>query len=806
MKKSQASRYARWSAAVAIVLAAITVGVYLKRGYTRYVEHRNAPPAAPVNVERQSTVLTFSKVEGQRTVFTVEASKSTEFKGLNAMDLEGVRITIFGRDGARHDTMETHACRYTKDSGDMDCSGDVQIVLMSEEEWKSGTGKSAAPGVTPGTMKIETRGVAFNRTSGEAKTDQEVRFAFSNGTGRATGAEYHADQGALRLQRNVVLHLTPAVPPGSATRKASLAPAEPVEVTGSRMDFSRDTGTMYLSGPAEAHTQNRRLTAAALLLELGPDFHAKRLLAKSGENAGSARPEFTSTQRASTQHVTANEMSANFSPQGWVTGAEASGQVAAVSQGPGEKQDVKAEFATADMFAGKNQPRRLVLKGAVDARTVANATGAGKGADSRHLTSDELQLEFAENGRNGVRLASALTPRSGRIEWNESPLAPASGGGPGKSSQTVVQANQLAMQFDNTGKASRLNAVGNVQTERTAPGSEKQTATAKSGFVEMNPAGGWSRMDLTDDVHLNEGSRAAQADHAVFTRADQSMLLTGRATVRDATSLTSAQKINFWQYTGDMRAEGGVHSTDLSARNGPVRLAPVPANISSDNLSANNKTGRAIYTGHARLWQGESVMEADSIEILKNERVLNASGNVNAVFPQAPASAATSPGPASAAPSGPRPPVLWHAQSAHLTYWDLQNRARLDQNVFVQSPDEKMSSAALELFFARAPASPAANGNAGTAASPLPGAQQISRAVATGGVVVQQDERRATAERGEYTASDGKFVMTGGTPTIFDASEGTTTGRQLTFFLADATIIVDSENGSRTLTRHRVEK
>ena len=69
-----------------------------------------------------------------------------------------------------------------------------------------------------------------------------------------------------------------------------------------------------------------------------------------------------------------------------------------------------------------------------------------------------------------------------------------------------------------------------------------------------------------------------------------------------------------------------------------------------------------------------------------------------------------------------------------------------------------------------------------------------------------QGERRAIAEHGEYTAADGKFVMSGGTPTIFDASEGTTTGHQLTFFLADATIIVDSENGSRTLTKHRVEK
>jgi hypothetical protein len=86
------------------------------------------------------------------------------------------------------------------------------------------------------------------------------------------------------------------------------------------------------------------------------------------------------------------------------------------------------------------------------------------------------------------------------------------------------------------------------------------------------------------------------------------------------------------------------------------------------------------------------------------------------------------------------------------------------------------------------------------------GAQQISRAVGTGGVTVEEGDRKATAERGEYTAASGKFVMSGGNPTLYDGSAGTTIGRQLTFFLADDTIIVDSENGSRTLTKHRVEK
>jgi lipopolysaccharide export system protein LptA len=193
------------------------------------------------------------------------------------------------------------------------------------------------------------------------------------------------------------------------------------------------------------------------------------------------------------------------------------------------------------------------------------------------------------------------------------------------------------------------------------------------------------------------------------------------------------------------------------------------------------------------LWQGASVLEAEAIELNRGERSLSATGNVRAVFPRSDAASKKN------ASSGPTA-ALWHVSADSLKYWDKESRAHLEQNVTIQSANNRIRGTVMDLYFARAGAKGAATGSSAGA-----GAREISRAVAAGGVIVEQGERRATADRGEYTAADGKFVMSGGNPTIFDAASGTTTGRQLTFFLADDTIIVDSEKGSRTLTKHRVE-
>ena len=774
MRRSEAARYARWSAALALLLASLTAGVYLSRSVRAWIEKKKAPPPAPVNVERLSSGLTFSKVEQNQKIFTVEASKSTDFKDKEASLIEDVKITIFGKSGERHDIIHTQSCQYEKRNGGILCNGEVQIDLQSAVEADRAKKSHAR---TAQTVHVETRGVAFNRMSGEARTSQPVKFVFPDGSGEAVGVEYKSEEGTLRLLREV--HMRLKQPPsnnGRGKNRETAGQGDEVLVQGSHLDFGRDSRVMHLLGPVEAETRRARLMAGELTLSLDAAFHAQKLVASAGTAA--KQPELSLHGSRGDISLRANTLTAQFVPEGWLGKLEANGSVAGARHGTAEEDEFHADSASLEMWPRVTQAKELNLKGSVALKTFGS-----KGGETRMLQTSSLRIEFSGGKEHQAnRPTAAETLAAGTMEWTD---AAAQGGS--VPARTKLQAGKLALDFGPQGKPQQLHATGNVQTERTMTGRPVQTATAKNGVAQLLATGGWSQMDLQGDVRLKEGDRSAQADQAVFVRAAQTAALTGHAMARDLTTETRAPRITFAGATGDIRAEGGVRSTDLSPRGGTVQIASAPANITADTLQANSKTGRALYKGHARLWQGDSVLEAESIELLRETRVLNATGNVRAVFPQSQTQSSASQAPA-------KKLSLWRVTAGALTYLEAESRAHLEKNVVVQSAQQRIRAPALDLYFTRS--------GQGAAA----GAQQISRAVGTGGVIVENGARTATAERGEYTAAEGKFVMSGGNPTLFDASEGATTGRQLTFFLADDTIIVDSENGSRTLTKHRVEK
>jgi lipopolysaccharide export system protein LptA len=449
---------------------------------------------------------------------------------------------------------------------------------------------------------------------------------------------------------------------------------------------------------------------------------------------------------------------------------KATGRVEAELRSAKESETFRAEQA------------ELTFRGRAEMLEALQATGnvaldaTLSGGVARSLKTNALSLTFSRDrmGRtNRVETAETLEP--GILEWTES----------GAKGSTRLSADRLITRFGAQGRAERLDALGNVLLDRALDGKPAQTATAQSGIARFAADGSWTQVDLKGNVQLREGDRRGQADSASFVRAAQTAVLTGNAVVSDATSRTTARTVTFLQATGEIRADGDVRTTDLQAGSGSTSLAPQPANLSSDRLAANARTGRAVYSGHARLWQGQAVIAADRIELARDARQLTATGNVQAAFPQE----AKHPG-AVAPAAKAHAPVLWRVQAGALTYWDKEGRARLERNVRAVSPEQEMQAAALDVYF---------TANAGSE-------RKLVRALGTGGVAVRQGDRRGIAERGEYTASEGKFVLSGGKPTIFDASRGTTTGLQLTFYSADDTIIVDSGQGSRTLTKHRVEK
>src|SRR3984957_15602902 len=107
MRNSEAQKYARWSLAVAGLLAGVGAGVYAKNIWLARQGEKKAPPAVPPTIEQRSNEFSYSKVDGQRTIYTVRASRTTEFKEGSRNLLEDVDIVVYGKKGDRNDTLRT---------------------------------------------------------------------------------------------------------------------------------------------------------------------------------------------------------------------------------------------------------------------------------------------------------------------------------------------------------------------------------------------------------------------------------------------------------------------------------------------------------------------------------------------------------------------------------------------------------------------------------------------------------------------------------------------------------------------------
>ncbi len=229
MRTSQAARYARWSAAVALLLATVVSGVYAWRAWQAHLAHMSMRPSVPATVQQQTAGFSLSKVTGDRTEFTIRASHATEFAQGGRALLEDVWFTAYGQDGQRFDNLHTRSCDYVAPTGDITCGGAVQIDLESAEDSRLHPGTASHGNPAAQVVHIETSGVSFNRGTGLATTDQPVTFHFPQGEGRAIGFRYDADrrESCRPDQRSVEMTLHGSGNAGQAAASARAAPRFP---------------------------------------------------------------------------------------------------------------------------------------------------------------------------------------------------------------------------------------------------------------------------------------------------------------------------------------------------------------------------------------------------------------------------------------------------------------------------------------------------------------------------------------------------------------------------------------------------
>jgi lipopolysaccharide export system protein LptA len=691
--------------------------------------------------------------------------------------LQDVWITIYGHDGSRNDNIHTRECNYEPSTGNVVCEGDVQIDLASATP---ASGKPADKD-----LQVTTRNLSFNRESGDATTTAPVQFRFPQGTGHSDGMTYSSQKEIVRLAHNVQLDLAASDKSGGL----------PVTATGGSMEISRNDRLVVLDAPANVRQGGREISADKISIELDADFRARHAIARG-------HPQVTSTDPRGKSIANATQFDLFVNSDGWIERVVAGGSVEGSREAPGSTDHFTAANVVVNMTPQHNLLREMTAAGNVKATS-------RMGTESREIETESLLATFGpgqHEGQQAIQTVSTLAP--GTIETKSA------------EETTTLHAKRFVAQFASTGHLDTLQGHGGATVTRKIGSAPPQIIRAAELAAKFSPDGEWQTLDESGDVHFQQADRQASADRANIVRSTELILLDGSPVLTDSMSRTTAKNVSINQKSGDIRATGGVLSTYFpSAQNSAMSLGSGPGHISAETLTGSTTSGHVTYLGHARLWQGDSVLEANQIEIWRDEKKLQATGSVVANFPQASAAAQPSAQPiakpsptrsATIAPGTPSGPTLWQIRAPMLTYWGDTGKAHLETGVTADSQQGSMQSRTLDVFLT--PAAPPKPGSSAPASARPPGQQppaegrQLDHALALGGVTVRQADRRGSADQAEYTASDGRFVLSGGKPTIIDASADTTTGHSLTFFVANDTILIDSQEGSRTLTKHRVEK
>src|SRR5271166_3334478 len=261
-------RLRRWLAVIAVLFIAVIAGTYFYARLRLRNVLKELPNKIGIDIKQTANGFQFSKSDGKRTLFTVQAGKLKQFKVDGSAELHNVSIVLYGRDSSRFDQIYGDDFSYDKKSGTVTGHGEVQIDLEANPTGGTGPDQST-PRELKNPILLETRDLVFSQESGDATTNARVDFRTPQASGWAVGVQYSGKTNTLILVSQI--HMT---------------------MGGQKAESPFATHARIMHDPHEAVLDHPRLQnqsgtveADQATLFLGPDNEVQSVLATGNVNA-----------------------------------------------------------------------------------------------------------------------------------------------------------------------------------------------------------------------------------------------------------------------------------------------------------------------------------------------------------------------------------------------------------------------------------------------------------------------------------------------------------------------------------------
>ena len=666
------------------------------------------------------------------------------------MLLEGVGLRFYHLCGQSFDEVTSAKASFDTASGVLFSEGEVQITKGRQSESED------AP--TARLVKIVSSGVTYETKTGKVSTDKPASFTFENGDGKAVGADYDPTNHQLHMKSQVELNW-----------RGKDGKAEPMKVESGDLLYFENLGKVALSPWG-------RLTRGPMKVEGGNSW-----VTLDGQTVQLVESEKAhGTQDDDDRHVeySADHMVMQFNDDGQVSKITGDQNAHAVSTSDTGQMDVRSDHIELLLIATDKDSvldKAIALgHGVVQSKPVVKGTAPP--ADTRILKSEAIEVRMRPGGRE---IDNVETHAPGSLEFIPNrPAAPHRWLNGEKFWITYGDDNQI--QSFRTVKA-KTRTENPPKSGKPQPPAETSSDEFKA---EFDPGSNQvARIEQTSNFRYQAGDRKAQSDRALLDQKSDKITLTGTARVTDPTGSATADRIVMEQKTGDFTAEGHVTSTRMPDRRAIARRrccpTPNPCRRLPDKMVSTDSNLKIQYEGNAVAWQGANRIQADRLDIDRDNEVMHAQGNVVSQFVDKPKKGKDG------KPQPQAQTVFTIVKAPEMVYTEEQRLAVYKGGATMTRPNMTVKGREIKAYLKDAQSD-----------------SSLDHAFADGGVVVVQSAkgriRTGTSEHAEYYAGEEKVIMTGGQPKFVDSLKGTTTGRVLTYYTNDDRLLVNGVDAQRS--------